>query len=113
MRAAFAACLTAVFYALAVPSVAAQDGPGAMPVRVFDAGEISLDRYAVIERLWTGTWRASLWIPTHDDAASAIDALTSKAAALGADGVVNLHCLNDSSGFGAGYYCYGLAIKLR
>ena len=50
---------------------------------------------------------------THDDTADAIEALTSKAADEGADGVINLHCLNDTGGWGGGYFCYGLAIKLR
>ena len=84
-----------------------------VPVRVFDTGELTLDRYTVIERLWTGTWRASFWVPAYEDASSAIAALTSKAADLGADGVVNLHCVNDAGAWGAGYYCYGLAIKLK
>jgi uncharacterized protein YbjQ (UPF0145 family) len=96
----------------AAPAALAQDAARAA-VRVFDAGELTLDRYEVIERLWTGTWRASFWVPTHDDASSAIASLTSKAADLGADGVVNLHCVNDAGGWASGYYCYGLAIKLR
>jgi uncharacterized protein YbjQ (UPF0145 family) len=83
------------------------------PFRVFDTGELTPDRYTVIERLWTGTWRASFRVPRHADAGSAIAALTSNAASLGADGVVNLHCLNDTGGWGGGYYCYGLAIKLK
>ena len=37
----------------------------AAPVRVFDAGELPLDRYTIVERLWTGTWRASFWIPEY------------------------------------------------
>ncbi len=83
------------------------------PVRVFDAGELTLDRYTVMKRLWTGTLRASFWIPAYDDAGTAIAALTSEAGNLGADGVVNLHCLNDVGGLGGGYTCYGLAIKLK
>lgn len=94
----------------AVPVMGADD---VAPVRVFDAGELTPDRYTVIERLWTGTWRASFWIPSHDDAGAAVAALTRKAASLGADGVVNLHCLNDTGGWGGGYYCYGLAIRLK
>jgi hypothetical protein len=78
------------------------------PVRVFDAGELTPDRYTVIERIWTGTLRTLFWLPSHDDAGAAVAALTDKAASLGADGVVNLHCLNDG-----GYYCYGLAVKLK
>ena len=85
----------------------------AAQVKVYDATQLTLDRYTVVKRIWTGTWRAALWVPTHDDAADAIAALTSKAADAGADGVVNLHCLNDTGGWGGGYFCYGLAIKLR
>jgi len=98
---------------LAVGAAHAQDGPSAPTVRVYDAGELTLDRYSVIERLWTGTWRASFWIPEHDEPSAAITALTARAAALGADGVTHLHCVNDSTGWGGGYYCYGLAIKMK
>ena len=96
--------------ASACPALAGESPP---PVRIYDTGELTLDRYTVVERLWTGTWRAAFWIPTHRDASAAIDALASKAADLGADGVVNLHCVNDPGGIGRGYYCYGLAIKLK
>jgi uncharacterized protein YbjQ (UPF0145 family) len=109
MRFLPAGLLAAIACALTVSTVGAQD----TPVRVFDTGELTLDRYTVIERLWAGTLRASFWVPTHDDPGSAIAALTSKAADLGADGVVNLHCVNDAGGWDGGYYCYGLAIKLR
>ena len=84
----------------------------AVPVRVFDAGELTPDRYTVLKRIWTGTWRTLFWIPGHEDAGAAVAALTDKARNLEADGVVNLHCLNDGSWLG-GYYCYGLAIKLK
>ena len=85
----------------------------AAPLRVFDAGELTLNRYTVVKRLWTGALRASFWIPSYDDAGTAISALTSEARSLGADGVVNLHCLNDRGGWSGGYTCYGLAIKLK
>ncbi|HEX9684424.1 MAG TPA: hypothetical protein VGA25_01060 [Burkholderiales bacterium] len=81
-------------------------------VRVFDATELTLDRYTVVKRIWTQTWHASFWVSTHDERADAIAALTSKAADAEADGVINLHCLNDTGWFG-GYFCYGLAIKLK
>jgi hypothetical protein len=97
---------------LVLSTTAAQDRAGTAPIRIYDAGELTLERYTVVERLWTGTWRASFWVPTHRDPSAAIDALTSKAADLGADGVTNLHCVNDGAWW-AGYYCYGLAIKLK
>jgi hypothetical protein len=109
MRAFPAILLSAVVLAMAASAACAQE----RPIRIFDTGELTLDRYTVIERLWTGTWRASFWVPNHDDPSSAIAALTSKAADLGADGVVNLHCVNDAGGWGGGYYCYGLAIKFK
>lgn len=113
MRKPLTRFIAAALLAIAGAGATAQDRAENAPVRVFDAGELTPDRYTVIERLWTGTWRASFWIPTHDDAGSAIAALTSKAESLGADGIVNLHCVNDAGGWGGGYYCYGLAIKLK
>jgi uncharacterized protein YbjQ (UPF0145 family) len=100
----------ACLFVLAAASVRAEELP---PVRVFDAAELTLSRYTVVKRLWTGSLRASFWIPEHGDAAAAISAITEEARSLGADGVVNLHCLNDAGGWGAGYLCYALAIKLN
>jgi hypothetical protein len=106
--------LPTILLSAALVGMAASTGCAQNPaVRVYDTGELTLDRYTVLERLWTGTWRASFWVPTYDDPSSAIAALTAKAAELGADGVVNLHCVNDAGAWGAGYYCYGLAIKLK
>jgi len=85
----------------------------AAPVRIFDATQLTLDRYTVVKRIWTQTWRSAFWVSTYDDASDAIAALTSKAAGEGANGVINLHCLNDAGGWGSGYFCYGLAIKLK
>ena len=94
---------------------AAGSAPGADAVRVkvFDATELSLDRYKVVKRIWVQSWRSAFWLPNYDQAADAIAALTSKAADEGANGVINLHCLNDTGGWGGGYICYGLAIKLK
>lgn len=78
-------------------------------VNVFDATALTLDRYTVVKRIWTQTFYAAFGVPTHETRADAIAALTSRAADAGANGVINLHCLNDSDG----YFCYGLAIKLK
>lgn len=81
----------------------------AAPVKVYDPGELTLDRYTVVKRLWTGTWWSAFWISSYDEVADAVQSLTSKAAALGADGITNLHCVNDSGS----HLCYALAIKLK
>jgi len=87
-------------------------GADAAQVKVFDATQLTLDRYTVVTRVWTQSWRSAFRVPTHGEVADAIGALTSKAADAGANGVINLHCLNDTGWFG-GYFCYGLAIKLK
>ena len=101
--------------AVAAAGAAAQEGAVRnAPLRVFDATELTPDRYTIVKRLWVESWRSALWIPSHNDSAEAIGALTSEAARLGADAVINLACLNDQRAwFDRGYFCYGLAIKLR
>lgn len=88
-------------------------GADAVKVKVFDATQLTLDRYTVVTRVWTQSWRSAFWVPEYGTAADAIEALTSKAAGAGADGVINLHCVYDTDGWGSGYICYGLAIKLK
>ena len=104
--------LLAVVMALA--SGLAVAAPGGVP-RIYKIGEITLDRYVVIERIWVGTLRSAIWVPTHADQAGAIEAVLAEAARLGADGVVNLHCLHDRGGLRplAGHYCYANAIRLK
>ena len=95
-------------------SIAAAQG-GAGP-RVYQVGEITFDRYTVLERIWVGSWRSAFSVPTRADEQGAVAALKEEAARLGADGMVNLHCLNDESGGlfgGKGHYCYANAIKLK
>lgn len=109
-RSKFAAC--AVACALLLAGCATR-GTDAAQVKVFDATQLTLDRYTVVTRVWTQSWRSALWVPEYGTEADAIEALTSKAAGAGADGVVNLHCMYDKDGWGAGHLCYGLAIKLK
>jgi uncharacterized protein YbjQ (UPF0145 family) len=104
-----AVAFSCAFYVAGGSALAAD----AARIKVFDATELPLDRYTVVKRIWTQTWHSAFWVSTHDAAADAIAALTSKAADEGANGVINLHCLNDTGGWGSGYFCYGLAIKLK
>jgi len=103
--------------ALAVAAVgapAAEDPASTPPLRVFDATEITPDRYTVIARLWVDRWQASFWLKNNTESSAALAALTAEAARLGADAVTNVTCPNDARAwFDAGYLCYGLAIKLK
>ncbi|MGH9577361.1 MAG: hypothetical protein ACRD3R_07980, partial [Terriglobales bacterium] len=53
-------------------------GADAAKVKIFDATELPLDRYTVVKRIWTQSWRSAFWVPTYDQAADAIASLTSK-----------------------------------
>lgn len=105
-----AAAILACVFCSGVGSAVAADS---VWVNVYDATELTLDRYTVVKRIWTQTWHSAFWVSTHDERADAIAALTTMAADKGADGVINLHCVNDTGGWGGGYFCYGLAIKLK
>jgi uncharacterized protein YbjQ (UPF0145 family) len=108
-------CVFAVGLAVSSTGVLAQAPAEAAPVRVYDATQITPDRYTVIRRVWVESWRSAFFVPVSRNAGDAITALVSEAGRVGADGVVNLHCLEGSDGLFPvhGYYCYGNAIKLK
>jgi hypothetical protein len=103
-----------VLAALLWSNVMAQGPAAQAPLRVFDATELTPDRYTVIKRIWVESWQSAFWIPTHTDSAGAIAALSDEASRAGADAVTDLVCLNDARAWlNRGYFCYGLAVKLK
>jgi len=95
-------------------NAAAQDLLRSAPLRIFDATELTPDRYTVVKRLWVENWRSAFGIRAHGDSSAAIAALSAEAERLGADALTHLTCLNDDRAWlNRGYFCYGLAIKLR
>ncbi|MBX9810034.1 MAG: hypothetical protein K2Y16_00275, partial [Burkholderiales bacterium] len=68
-------------------------------MKVFEPGKLPLGRCTVIKRFWVESWRSAFWIPTHNESAAAIAALQAEAANRDADGIVNLSCLDDRSGY--------------
>jgi len=112
MRKPTCCLIAATLLSIAGVNATAQDRAGAPAIRVYDATELALQRYTVVKRLWAGTWRSSFWVSSYDDAPAALKALTEKAADLEADGVTNVHCVSEAAGEG-GFFCYGLAIKLK
>lgn len=103
-----------VLCAVAAGHAGAQEGARTAPLRVFDATELTPDRYTVIKRIWVDNWRSAFGIKASDDSSAAIAALTAEATRAGADAITNLTCLhNQNTWVNRGYYCYGLAIKLK
>ena len=111
MKPSFFALAATAFAILFCASALAQERP---PVPIYDSTQIALDRYTVVKRLGVQGWRSGYYIESYRDVATAAEALLAQAAQLGADGLVNVYCLDRSDRLkGDGYYCYGNAIKLK
>ena len=85
------------------------------PLKIYAPGELAYARYTVIKRLWVETPRSAFYVRAHADSGDAISELVNEATRIGADGVVNLHCLNGGQFMqdAAAWFCYGNAIKLK
>jgi hypothetical protein len=111
MKPWFVALGIAVFASVFSAHAPAQARPG---VPIYDSTQIALDRYTVVRRIGVQGWKSGYFIDSYPDAKTAAEALLDEAARLGADGLINLYCLNRSDRLsGDGHYCYGNAIKLK
>jgi len=89
----------------------------AADVKVYQGNNLPPDQYVVVRRLWVDYWRTALWIPTYPSEADAIASLQSEAGRWGADGLINVICLDQgpstwSSSTTPRYLCYANAIRL-
>ena len=107
----FCSALAVTLLALVAPGALAQSDE----IAIYDATQVSIDRYTVVQRLGVQDWHSAIRVPVFSDEASARTASLAEARRSGADAVVNLHCLKQSDSLfsRAGYYCYGNAIKLK
>ena len=92
--------------------------PRAGDIRIYALGEIDLDRYEVVGRPSADTWRSAFWLPTYPTREQAVAALQTAAARRGADGLLNVNCLDQgrgqwSSSTEPAFICYGTAIRMR
>lgn len=110
-----AACLVTGLFVLSSAPVFAQGDAAAAPLKVYAAGETSVDRYTVVKRLWTADLRSLFHVPQYATSGEGIAALVSAANAAGANGMVNVYCLNEATGHGGSdsFLCYGLAIRTK
>lgn len=81
-------------------------------VTIYDATQLSYDRYRVVKRLWVDSWRTAIGVPHEATREAAVQALVDAAESLGADGLVNVHCVGGTPSL-SDYYCYGNAIKVK
>ena len=116
----FGAIAVAVAFVLCAGAGIAQTGgeQRAPRLRIYALGEIDASRYEVVARLWGDSWRSAFRVPTFPDQDQAIAALDAEAARRGADGLVNVSCLDQgrwkwSSNTEPAFLCYGIAIRAR
>jgi hypothetical protein len=88
-------------------------------LRIYTFGEITMSRYEAVGRLPADSWRTAFWLPTFPNEKQAIAALQTEATKLGADGLLNVSCLDQGrskwwlSSTEPAFLCYGIAIRVR
>ena len=90
-------------------------GLKAEDVKVYTPAQLRQGEYETVKRLWVETWRTPFWVPSYSSSKDGIEALQDKAAALGANGLINVACYGDKGFFSFGsesFTCYGKAIKV-
>jgi hypothetical protein len=98
---------------LAAASAAYAAGGGTVPI--YDATEVAFGRYVVVKRIGVGDWRSALGIGAHASLDAAKEAVLNEAARIGADGIVNLTCFDQSDRVfdPTGYFCYANAVRVK
>ena len=84
-------------------------------VKVYTPAQLKQGEYQAVARLWVETWRTPFRVPGYSSPKDGIAALQDKAAALGANGLINVDCYGDKGLFSFGsesFICYGKAIRL-
>jgi uncharacterized protein YbjQ (UPF0145 family) len=90
----------------------------AADVNVYRMSQLADKRYDVVRYIWVDSWQSAFRVPTHPSETDAIAALRTEAARVGADGLVNVVCLDQNRRGGStnaepAVLCYGNAIRFR
>ena len=113
-HAAVAACL--LFGCASVPQGGAE--VPATEVRVYEPEQLAPGQYETVRDLWVDTWRAAFWLPSNASRAAGIASLQAEAARLGANGLINIGCIDQGRSMWSwstdpAIVCYGSAIRVR
>lgn len=85
----------------------------ASQVQVYNTTQLVPSQYTVVQRLWIDGWRSNLTYPTYRSVENGIEAMREKAADAGANGLLNVMCM-DATGYSKGrLLCYGDAIRFN
>jgi hypothetical protein len=107
--------IAAIGVAMSAAVLAACSTLKAEDVKVYTPAQLRQGEYETVARLWVETWRPRFWVPTYSSRDDGIAGLQDKAAALGANGLINVDCYGDKGFFSFGsesFTCYGKAIMV-
>ncbi len=90
----------------------------AAEIKIYRAAELSGDTYESVGHVWVDSWRTAFYPPTYPSEDEALRALRTEAARRGADGLVNIVCLDQnvprkSASEGKAVLCYAYAVRVR
>jgi hypothetical protein len=110
-------CSLGVLFAGAAVAQSAVE-PAPPQLRTYTFSQINTSQYEVVGRLWGDTWRTAYWVLTFPTRGQAMAALNTEAVGRGADGLLNVSCLDQgrwkwSSNTEPAFLCYGIAIRVR
>ena len=90
----------------------------AAEVKVYQPDQLLQRQYRVVRYLWVDSWRSAFWLPSYSRAAEGIASLQVEAARLGANGLINVSCIDQGRLIWSWsrepvILCYGNAIDVR
>ena len=90
----------------------------ATEVKVYEPGQIAQGQYDRVRYLWVDSWRTAFWLPSASSESEGIALLQAEAARLGANGLINVSCLDQGHPMWSwsqepSILCYGNAIRVR
>jgi uncharacterized protein YbjQ (UPF0145 family) len=90
----------------------------ATEVKIYESAQLAQDQYELVRYLPVDSWRTAFWLPTYSSQAEGIASLQAEATRLGANGLIDVSCLDQRSSIWPwnrehAVLCYGNAIRVR
>jgi hypothetical protein len=87
-------------------------------VKIYETNQLVRNQYEVVRYLPVDSWRTVFWLPTASSEAEGLASLQAEAARSGANGLINVVCINQghfmwSRSRELSLLCYGEAIRIR
>jgi len=84
-------------------------------VRVYATPDLLQSQYTLVEHVWIDSWRSNITYPSFGSDSVGIDAMKRVASDAGANGLINVICLDGRAKPSQSplLYCYGDAIRVN